>query len=146
MQFTTIVQLHGTSATGLVVPPETVEALGAGKRPAVNVTIGDYRYRSTVAVMGGQFLIPLSAEHRTGAGVTAGDEIEVGIELDTAPRQVTVPADLATALAAVPEVSAAFAALSYSNQSRHVLSVEGAKTAETRERRIAKVVDGLTPA
>lgn len=146
MQFTTIVQLHGTSATGLVVPPETVEALGAGKRPAVNVTIGDYRYRSTVAVMGGQFLIPLSAEHRTGAGVAAGDEIEVGIELDTAPRQVTVPADLATALAAVPEVSAAFAALSYSNQSRHVLSVEGAKTAETRERRIAKVVDGLTPA
>lgn len=146
MQFTTIVQLHGTSATGLVVPPETVEALGAGKRPAVNVTIGDYRYRSTVAVMGGQFLIPLSAEHRTGVGVAAGDEIEVGIELDTAPRQVTVPADLATALAAVPEVSAAFAALSYSNQSRHVLSVEGAKTAETRERRIAKVVDGLTPA
>lgn len=146
MQFTTIVQLHGTSATGLVVPPETVEALGAGKRPAVNVTIGDYRYRSTVAVMGGQFLIPLSAEHRTGAGVTAGDELEVGIELDTAPRQVTVPADLATALAAVPEASAAFAALSYSNQSRHVLSVEGAKTAETRERRIAKVVDGLTPA
>lgn len=138
--------MHGTSATGLVVPPETVEALGAGKRPAVNVTIGDYRYRSTVAVMGGQFLIPLSAEHRTGAGVAAGDEIEVGIELDTAPRQVTVPADLATALAAVPEVSAAFAALTYSNQSRHVLSVEGAKTAETRERRIAKVVDGLTPA
>lgn len=125
------------------MPPEVVAGLGPGKKPAVQVTIGSYTYRSSVASMGGEFMLPLSAEHRAGAGVAAGQEIEVELQLDTAPREVTVPADLSVALNAEPEAKRFFESLSYSNQLRHVLSVNEAKTPETRERRVAKAMDML---
>src|SRR3954453_18515040 len=99
MKFRTTVLLGGTTATGLPVPPEVVEALGAGKRPPVRVTIGAHTYRSTVAVMGGRNLLGVSAENRAAAGVSAGDELDVHLELDTEPREVAVPPALAAALA-----------------------------------------------
>lgn len=139
---TTILQADG-NATGFVVPNEVVEALGSGKRPAITVTINGFTYRNTVAVMGGVFMIGVSAENRAGAGVAGGDEVDVDIELDTAPRVVTVPADFATALDADPEARRTFEGLSYSNQSWHVLQINGAKTDETRQRRIAKSVGTL---
>jgi hypothetical protein len=142
-RFSTTVELGGRTATGFEVPPEVVDALGAGKRPAVTVTVGGHTYRSTVAVMGGRYLLPLSAENRTAAGLSAGDAADVELELDTAPRVVEVPADLAAALDAEPAARAAFDALNYSNQRRHTLSVEGAKTEATRARRVAKVVETL---
>jgi hypothetical protein len=142
--FRATLELGGKTATGIQVPDDVVAALGAGRRPAVRVTInGGYTYRSTVAVMGGRFMIPVSAEVRAGAGVAAGDELDVALEVDTAPREVAVPADLRAALAAEPAAASAFAALSYSAQRAHVLSVEGAKTAETRARRVAKVLGVL---
>lgn len=143
LRFTATLQLHGKTATGIEVPPTTVAALGSGKRPAVNVTINGYTYRSTIAPMGGGFMLPVSAEIRAGAGVAAGDIVAVALTLDTAPREVTVPADLATALDVAPEAQRAFEALSYSNKRAHVLSVEDAKTPETRQRRIAKVIETL---
>jgi hypothetical protein len=142
-RFSTTVELGGRTATGFEVPPEVVDALGAGKRPAVTVTVGGHTYRSTVAVMGGRYMLPLSAENRTAAGLSAGDAADVELELDTAPRVVEVPADLAAALDAEPAARAAFDALNYSNQRRHTLSVEGAKTGATRARRVAKVVETL---
>ena len=141
MRFSTTVELGGKTATGMAVPPEVVEALGAGRRPAVTVTVGGHAYRSTIASMGGRFLIPLSAENRTAAGLSAGDPVEVDVELDDAPRTVEVPQDLAAALDAEPGAQARFAELSYSAQRRHVLAVEGAKAAATRQRRVAAVVD-----
>lgn len=143
MIFQTVVELGGKTATGIRVPPEIVEALGSGKKPAVRVTINGYTYRSTVAVYGGEFLLPVSAEVRERAGVAAGDGIEVAVELDTEPRVVEVPDDLAAALAADAEASRFFEGLSYSNKRRIVLSIEDAKTAETRQRRIAKTVENL---
>ena len=98
MRFRAIVELSGKTATGIRVPAEVVEGLGQGRRPPVSVTIGGYTYRSTVGVMGGQFMLPLSAENRTAAGVAAGDEVEVEVELDTRSREVSVPADFAEAL------------------------------------------------
>ncbi|HEV7470862.1 MAG: hypothetical protein JWP64_1015 [Pseudonocardia sp.] len=142
-RFSTTVELGGRTATGFEVPPEVVDTLGAGKRPAVTVTVGGHTYRSTVAVMGGRYMLPLSAENRTAAGLSAGDAADVELELDTAPRVVEVPADLAAALDAEPAARAAFDALNYSNQRRHTLSVEGAKTDATRTRRVAKVVETL---
>lgn len=106
--------------------------------------IGDYAYRSTIAPMGGQFWIPLAAEHRNGAGVAAGEEIDVEVELDNEPRIVEVPADFAAALAREPAAKQAFEGMSYSHQRRHVLVIEDAKTPETRQRRIAKAVNDLT--
>src|SRR4051794_41901247 len=97
MKFRTTVLLGGTTATGLPVPPEVVEGLGAGKRPPVRVTIGSHTYRSTVASRGGAYLGPLSAENRAGAGVAAGDEGDVDLELDTGPPGISVPDDLAAA-------------------------------------------------
>jgi len=143
MRFRTTIVQSGKTATGIQVPDEVVEALGSGKRPAVTVTLNGYRYRSTVASMGGVFMVSLSAEHRAGAGVAGGDEVEVDLELDSAPREVTVPPELVAALDAEPAARATFDGLSYSNKSWHVLQVTGAKTDETRQRRIAKSVDAL---
>ena len=135
MRFRSNVTLNGKTATGIRVPDEVVERLGSGKRPAVTVTVGDHTYRTTVASMGGEFWLPLSAENREAAGVAAGDDIEVRIEIDTAPREVTVPKGLAAALKRDPAAKTTFDALSYSGKRRYVLSVEGAKTDETRGRR-----------
>jgi bacteriocin resistance YdeI/OmpD-like protein/uncharacterized protein DUF1905 len=143
MRFRTTIVQTGKTTTGIEVPDEVMEALGSGKRPAVRVTVNGYSYRSTVASMGGRSMVSLSAEHRAGAGVAGGDEVEVDLEPDTAPREVTVPDDLAAALDAEPAARATFDGLSYSNKSWHVLQVTGAKTEETRQRRIAKSVEAL---
>lgn len=143
MRFRTMLLQTSGTATGFEVPPEVVEAFGAGKRPPVTVTINGHTYRNTVAVMGGVFMIGVSAEHRAAAGVSGGEEIQVDLQLDTAPRTVDVPSDLAVALDAEPKARETFGRLSYSNQSWHVLNVNGAKTAETRARRIAKSVEAL---
>jgi len=140
LTFHATVELGGKTATGIEVPADVVAALGSSKRPAVNVTIGRHTYRTTVAVMGGRFLIPLSAENRTAAGVAAGDEVDVAIQLDTAPREVAVPPDFANALAKNKAARQRFESMSYSHRLRWVLSIEGAKTDETRQRRIAKAV------
>jgi len=143
MKFRTTVLLAGKTATGVVVPPKVVESLGSSKRPAVLVTINGFTYRTTIAPMGGEFRIPISAENRDGAGVIAGDKIEVGVELDTQPREVTVPKDFAKALKANKEAKRFFESLSYTKQLRFVLSIEGAKTEETRQRRIDKAITQL---
>jgi hypothetical protein len=142
MRFTAALELHGKSATGLAVPPEVVESLGS-RRPAVVVTLGSHTYRSTIASMGGRYLLPVSAENRAAAGLTAGDEVEVDVELDTAPREVELPADLAAALDAGTGLRARFDALAPSRRKEHVRSVESAKADATRARRVAAVVAGL---
>jgi Bacteriocin-protection, YdeI or OmpD-Associated/Domain of unknown function (DUF1905) len=141
MTFRATILLSGKTATGVEVPAEVVSELGPSKKPAVTVTLnGVHRYRSSVASMGGKFMLPISAEHRIAAGLAAGDEVDVTLEPDTAPREVVVPADLSAALDADPAARTFFDGLSYSNRLRHVLAIDGAKTQETRERRIAKSV------
>ena len=140
MKFPVTLQLAGKTATGFEVPAEIVSALGAGKRPPVKVTIGKHTYRSTIAPMGGVFMIGVSAENRQAAGVAAGDRVEVDLELDTEPREVTVPADFAAALDREPAAKQRFESLSYSHKREHVMAVEGAKTDETRQRRISKAI------
>ena len=130
-------------ATGIEIPEEVIAALGKGKKPPVKVTLNGYTYRTTVAVMGGKFLIPLNAERRNAAGVQGGDVVDVTIELDTEPRTVEVPDDLAQALSDAG-VKAAFDALAYSARKEHVRQVESAKALETRNRRIAKIVANLS--
>ena len=130
----------GKTATGIPVPEDKVLELGQGKRPKVRVTVGGHTYRSSIGSVDGQPMIPLSAENREKAGVSGGDEVEVTIVVDTAPREVAVPADFAAALEHEPAAKEFFETLSYSNKLRHVLAVEGAKKAETRQRRIEKSV------
>jgi hypothetical protein len=144
MRFRTTILQTGKTAAGIRVPDEVVEGLGSSRRPAVTVTINGFTYRSTVAVMGGAYMVGVSAENRAGAGVAGGDEVDVVIELDTAPRQVAVPGDFAAALDAEPRARATFDALSNSNKGWHVSAITGAKTDETRQRRIAKSVEMLS--
>ncbi|HEY3681575.1 MAG TPA: YdeI/OmpD-associated family protein [Streptosporangiaceae bacterium] len=138
MRFTATIELNGRTATGIEVPPGVLAALDAGKRPKVRVTINGHTYRSSVGSMGGRVLLPVSAEVRAAAGVAAGDTVDVDVAVDTEPRTVEVPADLAAALDAAPGARAAFDRLTYSNQRRHVMAVEGAKTDATRRRRVEK--------
>ncbi len=143
MKFRAVIQLERKTATGIQVPEEVVASLGPSKKPAVRVTIKGYTYRSSVASMGGKFMLPVSAENRAGAGVSAGDEVDVEIELDTEPREITVPPDFLEALDGDADAKRHFDRLSYSNKQRYTLSIEEAKTAETRQRRIAKAVKDL---
>lgn len=137
---TTIYKDPDGSGTGIVVPPEIITGFDKGKRPPVRVTINGYTYRSTVAVMGGEFMIPLAAEHRNAAGVQGGQETDVTLELDDEPRTVAVPDDLAQALDAVSGARAAFDALAYSARKEFVRHVNDAKAEATRQRRIASIV------
>ena len=146
MKLTATVQLNGKTATGVVVPEEIVTALGGGQRPKVRVTIGDYTYRNSVAPMNGVHMLSLSSEVRQHTGVKAGDTIELDLELDTAPREVEVPADFAAALADAPAAKAAFDRLSYSHQRAHTEPITAAKTEETRQRRIQKAIAMLSEA
>ena len=140
---TDVRQEEGMNATGLQVPADVVTALNSGKRPKVIVTVNGYTYRSTVAAYGDVFMLPLSKEHREAAGVQAGDEVQVTLALDTEPRTVEVPEDLAAALDE-GGVTADFDALAPSRRKEHVRQVTSAKAVETRQRRIAKIIAALT--
>jgi hypothetical protein len=143
VKYHALIDAAGKTAPGIEFPYEVVTALGPTKKPPVRVTINGYTYRSTVATLGGRFMVGVSNEVRASAGVAAGDEVDVEMVLDTAPREVAVPAELATEMAADPAARQAFAALSYSRQRLLVDPVANAKTIETRDRNIAKALGAL---
>ena len=143
VKFHAVIEGAGKTAAGIEVPAEVVTGLGQSKKPPVRVTIKGYTYRSTVATVGGRFMVGVSNEVRASAGVAAGDQVDVEMELDTAPREVAVPAELAKELAANPAAGKAFEALSYSKKRVLVDPVANAKTAETRDRNIAKALSSL---
>ena len=137
--FETTVAARGNN-TGIVVPPELIDQLAAGKRPPVVVDVNGYVYRSTVAVMGGTHMIGISAAIRQATGLKGGDPIRVALTVADTPREVDVPADFGAALAADADAGAFFETLSNSLQRYHVTTVNDAKTADTRQRRIDKAV------
>ena len=139
VSFDTTVTAAGNN-TGIVVPGNLIDELGAGRRPAVLVSVNGYEYRNTVGVMGGKHMISISAAVRKETGLKGGDPIHVTLTLADTPRDVDVPGDFADALSADPDAGAFFAALSNSLQRYHVDSITEAKTAETRQRRIEKAI------
>ena len=143
MRFQAVIQSSGKTAAGIQVPAAVVAALGPSRKPAVRVTINGFTYRSTVATMGGVFMVGVSNENRALAGVAAGDTVDVDMELDTEPRVVTVPPDLQAAIDADADAQRNFEGLSYSRKLWYVLQVTDARTDETRQRRIAKSVASL---
>jgi hypothetical protein len=135
-RFTAEVLLSGKTATGVEVPPEVVDALGGGRRPLVAVTIGGHTYRSAVAVMGGKYMLGINADVREAAHVAAGDKIDVDVTLDTAPREVPVPTEVAAFFNTDAEAKTWFDGLSYSKRYLIVGTIDGAKTPETRQKRV----------
>jgi hypothetical protein len=142
--FETTIIRAGKTATGIQVPDEIIEQLGAGKKPPVRITVNGYTYRSTIAVMGGVYMIGLSAEHRKASGIEGGDRVSVTLELDTEVREVAIPAELQTALNKNAAAKQSFEALSFSKKQGIVLPVKDAKTDETRQKRIEKAISQLT--
>jgi len=141
--FRTVLHQQGNNV-GIVVPDEIVEELGAGKRPLVKVTIdGAYSFVYTIAVMGGRNMIGFSAAHRAASGFHGGDEVEVSLELETAPREVDMPPELTAALAADPVAAAAFDKLSFTYRKEHARAISEAKGEETKQRRLEKIMTGL---
>ncbi len=138
--FRATIQQTGKTACGIEVPASVVDALGGSRRPAVVVTLDDYTYRSTVAPMGGGFWVGVTSAHREASGLRAGDEVQVTLALDTAPRGVEVPPELAAALEADPVARAFFEGLAYSNKRVFTLSVEGTANPETKARRVEKAI------
>ncbi|QKE84324.1 YdeI/OmpD-associated family protein [Arthrobacter sp. NEB 688] len=145
MEFTTELEATGGTTTGFVVPDEVVEALGGGRRPKVAASVAGHTWRTSIAAMGGRFLLGASAAVREAAGIAAGETHTVTVVLDDAPRTVEVPEDLAAALAADADAARAWEALTYSAQRRHAEAVLAAKKPETRARRVESVVASLHP-
>jgi hypothetical protein len=143
MRFRTRILAAGKTAAGIEVPSRVVEGLGSTKVPLVRVTINGYTYRSAVAVMGGKFMIGVSNENRTAAGVAAGETVDVDLELDTEPRELAIPDDFAKALGRDANAKKAFEGLSNSKKQRLVLPVANGKTPETRQRNIDKAMTAL---
>ena len=141
MRFESRVELGGRTATGIAIPDEVVASLGESKRPAVTITLNGHTYRTTAVRMGGRFLVPLSAENREAAGVAAGDDVTVDVALDTAPREVELPTDLAAAMDDAARTT--YDGLSYTHRKEWGRWVEDAKKPETRAARIEKTVAGL---
>lgn len=142
--FTATIHSNGGTTAGIEVPPNVVAALGAGKRPLVKVTLdGRYRFSYTVGVMGGRTLIGLSGAHRKASGYSVGDVVEVDVELDTAPREVVVPAELVAAFASDPAAQAAWDKLSFTARKEHARAIEEAKAADTRARRVDMALAAL---
>jgi len=144
LRFRTEIQTAGKTATGIEIPPDVITKLGTSKKPAVQVTLKGYTYRSTVAVMGGKFMVSVSADVREKAGVAGGETVDVQIQLDTEPREVELPPQLVAILSKDAEAKANFEKLSYSKKKVHALAITTAKTAETLAKRIAKVKAELT--
>ncbi len=143
MEFTTELQATGGNTTGFVVPDAVVEELGGGRRPKVVVTVNGHAWRTSIASMGGRFLLGASAAVRDAAGIAAGQTHTVAVELDTAPRSIEVPEDLAAALADHPAAAEAWKSLSYSHQRQHADAIAAATKPETRQRRIASTIAKL---
>lgn len=143
MEFRAELQRTGGNTTGFPVADEIVDSLGGGGRPKVVVRVNGYEFRSSIARMGGDYWLGVSAERRAAAGIEGGEVYDVDVELDTAPREIEVPEDLAAALAAEPEAKAFWDRMSFSNQRWHAEQLTSAKTAETRARRLAKSLDLL---
>ena len=137
--------IHGTgkNAAGVVIPEEVVDRLGAGRRPPVKVTLGDYTFRTSIASVGGSFMLGINTETRARTGVAVGDEVDLEIEVDLEPREVTVPADLGAALEGDPAAKEAFQKLSYSNKRRVVMPIEAIQGAGARQSRIERTVANL---
>jgi Bacteriocin-protection, YdeI or OmpD-Associated/Domain of unknown function (DUF1905) len=137
------VLVEGKTATYVEVPLDIVALFGRA-RPPVTVTINDHSYRSTIAVYGGRYFLPLSRSNRDRAGVTAGEQVEVTIAADTAERRVDIPEDLGAAFAENGDARREFEALSYSHQREYVEWIEEAKKPDTRVRRIDQMIERLT--
>ena len=145
MKFRAEVEPH-ERMRGLEVPREVVEALGGGKRPPVTITINGHAWKSRVAIMRGRHLIGLSNANRAAGRLVVGEEVEVELALDTEPRVVIEPADLARALDADPVARAAYDRLAHTHRRGLVLGIEGAKKPETRARRVERAVARLRSA
>lgn len=142
--FKTTIITAGKTATGICIPDEIIESLNAGKKPPIKVTLNGYTYRSTVAVMGGKYMVGVNADVRKASGVNGGDTLTIEIELDTEQRTVELPADFKNALDKNPTAKSFFETISYSKQKNHITLIEQAKTEETRQKRIKKSIADLT--
>ena len=141
--FRTKIEQTGKTTTGIVIPADVLDQLGAGKKPPVVMTVNGYTYRSTVATVDGKFMVGLNADHRAASGLSGGDEVDVTIELDTEPRTVDLPVDFDRALAADAAARATFDKLPNSLKRFHVEQINGAKSDETRRRRLEKSIETL---
>ena len=137
---TTIIQ--DGSMCAIDVPFDPKEVFGK-VRALVKVTLNGYTYRSTIASMGGCYLIPLRKSNREAAGLTGNETLQVRLELDEEKREIKPPADLAKALKAAPPAWERWKELSYSHQREYATAVEESKKPETRVRRIEAAVKAI---
>jgi len=142
MKFKTTILQTGNN-TGIEVSEKILETLDGGKKPLVVVTINNYTYRSAVGKMGNKYMISLSAENRKNSNVKGGDTVEITVELDTAPRTIDIPTDLQKALDKNKTAKANFEILAPSKKKAIVLSLTDAKTEETRNKRLEKIIESL---
>ncbi len=141
--FRATIENAGDGGAFVRIPFDVEEAFGK-KRVPVRATIDGEPYRGTLVRMSEPcHLLIVLKEIRQKIGKNFGDEVEVTVEEDTAPRVVEVPADFQQALDQTPDAKAAFEKTSYTHQREYVSAILDAKRDETRRSRIAKAIEML---
>jgi hypothetical protein len=133
----------GTQIAGLTPPFDVVEVFGRKGRVPVKGTINGFPFRSSLMNMGDGYMMAINAEMRAGANCKAGDTVKVAMELDEDVRKVEVPAFLKKIINSDAQAKERWAKLSFTHQKEYVREIEDAKREETRERRIAQMMDAL---
>ena len=144
VKFTAVLRPDPTGVgTYVLVPREVERKLGLKGRPKVQSVIAGHRYRGSLMPTPEGFCLGVLKAIQQAAGVSRGDTITVELDLDTAPRVIDPPADLARALAKDQKATAAWEKLSYTNKREMAGSLEGAKKPETRARRLGTALERL---
>ncbi len=141
IEFRAPLQSRGPAAAVVLDDAQVAEVGEGARRFPVVATVNGYTWRTSVARMGGEFLVGLNREVRQGAGVAAGDQVDVILELDQAPREVEMPPALAAALAGDEQARAAFEKLAFTHRKEYARWVAEAKREETRERRVQQALE-----
>ncbi len=142
-KFTAMIEDAGRGGAYVTIPFNVEQVFGK-KRVMVKAWLGGEYYRGSLVRMGGsEHILGVRKEIREKLGKAIGDEIEVVLEEDTDPREVTVPQDLQLALVSEPLAQANFGKLAYSHQKEYVQWIEEAKRPETRQKRVEQTVEKL---
>jgi hypothetical protein len=139
--YETIVIGSGNHAS-IEIPPVNLQEIGGNKRAPLKITINHYTYQSTATGVDGKCMVVFPLRDRQAAGVTSGDTVRVTLELDSGYRKVSMPAELVSALDE-HNLTEKFCDLNYSTRKEFARSVEEAKAAETKQRRIEKIITSL---
>lgn len=137
--------LDGDGGGMYVEFPEDVETLfGVVGRVPIKASFDGMPYRGSLVKMGTTcHALGILKEIRAALKKTAGDKVNVIVQLDEEERKIELSSEVLEELNKCEKAKATWDKLSFTNQREYHLWVEGAKKAETKTKRIAEMIEKL---